>query len=112
MTLEVGSSWVAPLLKRLDKAARMAAAGPWLGGPLSDLPSEIFRRHIHVAPYVEDDIVDLVDAIGAERVLFGSDWPHPEGVAEPLDFLKELVALPDSQVRTIMRDNGVRLLGL
>jgi len=71
-----------------------------------------FRRHVYVAPYPEDDIVRLVEMIGAEHVLFGSDWPHPEGVAEPLAFLKYLEGLSDAQIRTIARDNGVRLLGL
>ena len=32
----------------------------------------------------------LAELIGVERILFGSDWPHGEGLAEPLDFAKEL----------------------
>ena len=35
----------------------------------------------------------LADLIGVERILFGSDWPHGEGVAQPLDFAKELGGL-------------------
>jgi predicted TIM-barrel fold metal-dependent hydrolase len=45
-------------------------------------------------------------------VLFGSDWPHPEGVAAPLDFLEEVETLPDDQIRRIMRENTAGLLGL
>ena len=29
----------------------------------------------------------------SERILFGSDWPHGEGLAKPLDFAKELARL-------------------
>ena len=55
---------------------------------------------------------ELVDAIGAERVLFGSDWPHAEGTREPVDFAESLAGLDDRTVRLIMRDNASELLGL
>jgi predicted TIM-barrel fold metal-dependent hydrolase len=112
VSLENGSSWVRPLLKGVDKAANLASSGPWLGGKLAERPSEVFRRHVYVAPYFEDDIDGLVELIGAEHVLFGSDWPHPEGVPEPLDFVKYLSAMSDKQLRTIMRGNAAGLLGL
>jgi predicted TIM-barrel fold metal-dependent hydrolase len=112
ISLENGSTWVGPLLRGVDKAANLASAGPWLGGKLTERPSEVFRRHVYVAPYFEDDILHLVDLIGADHVLFGSDWPHPEGVPEPLDFVKYLSGLPADQVRTIMRGNAARLLSL
>ena len=44
-------------------------------------------------------------------MLFGSDWPHGEGLAEPLDFVKELHDFDDAEVRKIMRDNALELLG-
>jgi predicted TIM-barrel fold metal-dependent hydrolase len=53
----------------------------------------------------------LADLIGVERVLFGSDWPHGEGLAEPIDFVKELHAFDETEVRKIMRDNALDLLG-
>jgi predicted TIM-barrel fold metal-dependent hydrolase len=63
-------------------------------------------------PYHEDDIVGLCELLGHDRVLFGSDWPHPEGLANPLDFAHGLQKLDESGVRDVMRDNGARLLGL
>ena len=62
-----------------------------------------------VAPYYEDDIRTLVDTIGADHVLFGSDWPHAEGLAEPTDFVHDLQGFSDDEVRLIMRDNGLAL---
>ena len=62
-------------------------------------------------PYCEEDLRALADLIGVERILFGSDWPHGEGLANPLDFEKELGAFDDAEVRRIMRDNCLELLG-
>jgi predicted TIM-barrel fold metal-dependent hydrolase len=39
-------------------------------------------------------------------VLFGSDFPHPEGLAEPREFAAPLASLPARELRAIMRDNA------
>jgi predicted TIM-barrel fold metal-dependent hydrolase len=46
-----------------------------------------------------------------QRILFGSDWPHGEGLAEPLTFSKELTAFSPAEMRMIMCDNVIDLLG-
>ena len=102
-TIESGSEWVAPLVKDLAKSWSMTP-----GGFASD-PVAALRRHVWVAPYYEDDIRTLVDTIGADHVLFGSDWPHAEGLAEPTDFVHDLHGFSDEEVRLIMRDNGLAL---
>jgi predicted TIM-barrel fold metal-dependent hydrolase len=112
MSIENGAGWVAPLLRSLDKAWRSAKGRSGLGGEVVERPSEVFRRHVHVSPFPEDDIPGLIDLIGADRVLFGSDYPHPEGVAEPVEFADELAGQPADVVRRIMRDNNADLLGL
>jgi predicted TIM-barrel fold metal-dependent hydrolase len=112
MSIENGSDWVAYLLKRMDKSFRGQWRVPSIGGPLRDLPSDLFKRHVSVAPFHEDDVVALVDRIGADRVLFGSDYPHPEGVAEPVEFLDRIEGLPAADYRRIARSNTARLLGL
>jgi predicted TIM-barrel fold metal-dependent hydrolase len=43
-----------------------------------------------VNPFWEDGLAELIEAIGSDRVLFGSDFPHPEGLAEPLRFVDDL----------------------
>ena len=53
-------------------------------------PVERIRRHVWVAPYYEDDLERLKHAIGVDHVLFGSDFPHAEGLAVPTDFLHDL----------------------
>jgi hypothetical protein len=56
-------------------------------------PVETFHNNIYIAPFPEDDIVGLVKMIGADRVVLGSDFPHPEGVPEPLAIFDEVNAL-------------------
>ena len=52
----------------------------------------------------------LANFIGADRVLFGSDYPHSEGLAEPADYANQLEGLDDHAVRRIMRENQRELL--
>ena len=63
-----------------------------------------------MAPYYEDDIGVLRDLIGSERILFGSDYPHAEGLAEPISFLDELDGFSSEEIRQIMQANGRSLV--
>jgi predicted TIM-barrel fold metal-dependent hydrolase len=64
-----------------------------------------------VSPYFEDDMPLLKDLLGVDRLLFGSDFPHAEGLPEPLNFVDELEGFSDDEVRKVMRDNAYRLVG-
>ncbi|NIR36476.1 MAG: amidohydrolase, partial [Actinobacteria bacterium] len=50
----------------------------------------------------EEDIPALCDTIGASQVLFGSDFPHAEGLAEPLSFRESLTGLSERDQDLIM----------
>jgi len=104
-TIESGSEWVGPLLKKMAKIHAQGASS----FPGGEDPVESFRRHIWVAPYYEDDIPGLAATIGSERVLFGSDWPHAEGLADPASFVDDLPGFADADIRRIMRDNALSL---
>ena len=111
LSVENGSLYVPYLLKQMNKMNGMGRNGPWLGGRITEKPSEIFRRHVWVSPFHEEDVPALAEVIGADRVLFGSDFPHAEGLAEPRDFVESLAGMSDADVRRIMRDNLHDLLG-
>ncbi|MDW3215290.1 MAG: amidohydrolase family protein [Ilumatobacteraceae bacterium] len=111
MSLENGSLWVPYLLAAMDKMKGMGRRSPWLGGPVLDRPSDICREHLYVSPFHEEDHRPVVELLGADRVVFGSDFPHPEGVAEPIDYLEGLANLPPDAVARIMRHNLNELLG-
>jgi predicted TIM-barrel fold metal-dependent hydrolase len=104
-SIENGSDWMKVLVKHLRKQANQT---PWV---FADDPLETMRRHVWVTPYLEEDLTALAELIGVERILFGSDWPHGEGVAQPLDFEKELGGFDADATRKIMRTNALELLG-
>jgi predicted TIM-barrel fold metal-dependent hydrolase len=112
MSIENGAGWVPALLRGMDKAWRSAKGRTGIGGEVVEKPSEVFRRNVYISPFPEDDIPALMDRIGADRVLFGSDYPHPEGIAEPADFADELAGRDPAEIRQVMRDNNAALLGL
>ena len=105
LSVEYGASWVKPLLTKLDHIARLYSKDMWRFGQPPGTPSEMFRNNVWVAPFYEDDVVDLVATIGAAHVLNGSDYPHPEGLLWPIEFVDELEGLGSEEVRMVMREN-------
>ena len=103
VSIENGSYFVYRLIKRLKKSANNA---PY---HYKEDPVEQLRNNVWIAPYYEDDIRSLADALGSDHVLFGSDWPHAEGLADPHSFVDDLVGFSDAEVRLIMRDNAEAL---
>jgi predicted TIM-barrel fold metal-dependent hydrolase len=103
-SIEAGSDWVAPLIKKLKKAY---AQQPMM---FPHDPVEQLREHLWVAPFYEDDIRALSDALGIDHVLFGSDFPHAEGLADPAAFVKDLDGFTDPEVRQVMLDNAKALI--
>ena len=103
-TVETGSSWVAPLFQKLKKAYAQQTHA------FAEDPIETFRRQIWVSPYYEDDLFELRDLIGAEHMLFGSDFPHAEGLADPVSFVDDLDGFSSEEIRLIMKTNGEALV--
>lgn len=105
-TIEMGCGWVPYLMKRLDHAGGLINRKiTSFGGTLDDRPSEIFKRHVWVAPFPEEDVPGLVEQIGSNHVLMGSDWPHAESVPRPREYVECLKGISDADKQNIMRNN-------
>ncbi|HEX6392531.1 MAG TPA: amidohydrolase family protein [Acidimicrobiales bacterium] len=102
--VENGSNWVRPIMEAFEHAYEFAPQA------FDENPIDVFKRNIYVHPFHEEDPIGLVKLIGAERVLFGSDFPHPEGLADPLTFVDDLKGLSDEEVRLVMGGNLARLM--
>jgi predicted TIM-barrel fold metal-dependent hydrolase len=108
---EFGASWVPHFVYKMDVSRGLGRNGPWIGGKLPERPSEIFRRHVRVAPYPEEDTPKIVADIGnADSIVLGSDWPHAEGYADPAHFVPTIASLPESDQQKILWDNAMDLV--
>jgi predicted TIM-barrel fold metal-dependent hydrolase len=106
VTVENGAMWVPDLLRHLqDGYGKMPFA-------FKQHPVEQFRQNVWVSPFFEDDMQMLREHVGIDRLLFGSDFPHAEGLPEPTDYVKDIVGFSDADVRQVMRDNAHALLGI
>ena len=101
--IENGGTWVGPLLHTLQVTH---AQNP---GMFGRNPVDQFHANVWVAPFVEDDVDDLARHMPVERILFGSDWPHAEGVGHPREFFNNLRNFSDADQRRIMVDNAREL---
>lgn len=107
-SVENGASWVSHLLHEPELTYRR------MPQEFAEHPVEVFRRNVYVNPFWEDDVPALIGEVGADHVLFGSDYPHPEGMAQPLDYFDDLdeAGVSEADQRKIMSTNGNALLGL
>jgi predicted TIM-barrel fold metal-dependent hydrolase len=103
--VENGGEWVAPLMRDLHDVYKKM---PQLF--LED-PVEAFKRNCWISPFHEDDFDELIETMGADHLVFGSDWPHPEGLAQPLSFADHLPnSLSKDEVAGIMGGNLARIM--
>jgi predicted TIM-barrel fold metal-dependent hydrolase len=102
-SVENGADFLRDLFKKLTSTAHK------MPGYFTEDPAESFRRNIWINPFWEDDVHEVVELMGADRVIFGSDWPHIEGMPRPLDYAAELKAFDDETRRKILRDNAREL---
>jgi len=105
--IENGCSWIGPLMRELKGIyKKMPTEFP-------EDPVEVMKRAIHVSPFWEDDFGEIAALLGEDNVLFGSDWPHPEGLAHPKTAVDELLEqFPEETVKKFMGGNLARLLGV
>lgn len=104
-SIESGGDWVPTFLEHLGDVHRKM---PQL---FAEDPVEVFKRQIYVSPFHEDNLDKLIKTIGADHVLFGSDYPHPEGLAEPCTYVDHLPqGLSEEDVRNIMGGNLAKIM--
>jgi predicted TIM-barrel fold metal-dependent hydrolase len=112
--VELTASWVPSFLLHIDGASDFYAARH--GEPfraLSDRPSEYFLRQVRVAALPYEMPNRLVPKVGDDTFMLGSDWPHAEGVADPMAQARRAVAgLAEPARANLLGANAAWLLGL
>jgi predicted TIM-barrel fold metal-dependent hydrolase len=66
-------------------------------------PVDVFNRNVWVHAFHEPDPKGLIDlGIPVDHIMFGSDFPHPEGMEDPLAYAAVVADLPLEQQALIM----------
>jgi predicted TIM-barrel fold metal-dependent hydrolase len=73
-------------------------------------PVEEIKNRLYISPFPEEGVTDLINTMGVDNVLFGSDYPHPEGLARPADYANALGSLSIDDQAKIMGGNLSRLI--
>ncbi|MFA5884276.1 MAG: amidohydrolase family protein [Acidimicrobiia bacterium] len=109
VAVETGASWLGWVMTQADEVYEDHAA--YSKKRLSARPSEFIRRQCHAAFMVDPVAIRNRDVTGVECLVWGNDYPHPEGtwphslaaVAAQFD------GVNDADRDAILRDNAVRL---
>ncbi|MCP4436509.1 MAG: amidohydrolase [Actinomycetia bacterium] len=103
VSVENGSEFLPGLLRALGKSKHRTPKH------YTDDPVDSFREHVWINPFWEDDMVEIIELMGADHVTYGSDWPHMEGMEHPRDILSELDGISEADQRLVLHDNAAAL---
>ncbi len=97
MPVEYQAEWIRPFITRIQRAYEQS---PVL---FDEDPFEVFKRNIYVHIFHEPDPKELIEmGLPADRLMFGSDFPHPEGIADPLAYSDVVEGLSAEDQELIM----------
>lgn len=102
--VEFFSDWMIPMVDQFERAYD---AAPVL---FDENPLEVMRRNIFFHVFSASDPVAVIDRIGVDNCMWGSDFPHPEGLRDPLAFSEAITGYTKDQQRKIMGGTLARLL--
>ena len=108
--LEAGSNWITAWLDRLDHKSEIMR--PF--SPLTLLPSEYFKRQCVISAEPDESLTAaIVEHLGADYVIWASDYPHLDASFHVVDTLRERLArLPQASQEKVLGTNALRFYGL
>jgi len=108
--LEAGSNWITAWLDRLDHKSEVMR--PF--SPLTLLPSEYFKRQCVISAEPDESLTGpVVEHLGADYVVWASDYPHLDASFHVVRTIRErLAGLPDESQHKVLGANALRFYGL
>ena len=101
LPVEFPATWIRPFVNRLKRVAASSAV------LFDEDPFEVFRRNIWIHLFHEPDPQGILDlGLEADHLMFGSDFPHPEGMADPLAY-SEVVSGLDADTQALIMGGSV-----
>jgi predicted TIM-barrel fold metal-dependent hydrolase len=102
--VEFFTDWVRPMVHQFEEAY---ARAPQM---FEEEPMAVVRRNVFLHVFHDPDPMELISMVGVDNCMFGSDFPHPEGLRDPLAFSEEITSMPDSDQERVMGGNLARLM--
>jgi predicted TIM-barrel fold metal-dependent hydrolase len=114
--LEFGAEWLFYVVGRLGHYLPSYRSDPTVRA-MGRLPEKAIEEYLQsgrffIAPEADDPLLlQEIALVGAEHLLFSSDYPHGEGRDNAASEILERTDLSDAQKRQILFDNTVRFCG-
>ena len=107
---ECGVSWIPHILGRMDEEYE----DQFYHLNFSLKPSDYWRRQGYTTFQHETTAADVVHLVGEDNIIWGSDYPHPDGVwPDSRKIIEDDLGRLDGPVRRkITRDNAGKLYGI
>jgi hypothetical protein len=104
--VEFFTDWVRPMVTQFRTAYEKS---PQL---FDEDPMEALRRNVFIHVFHDPDPIELIGLLGVENSMWGSDFPHPEGLRDPLAFSADITSMAFEDQKLVMGGNLARLLGV
>ncbi|HZA23090.1 MAG TPA: amidohydrolase family protein [Dehalococcoidia bacterium] len=76
-------------------------------------PSKYLDRFYYdCLTHSEQVLRHMIDTVGADRIVLGSDWPYDMGIDQPVDWVNSLQSLTQDEKEAILWKNLEKLLGI
>ncbi|MEA2532681.1 MAG: hypothetical protein QOJ93_492 [Actinomycetota bacterium] len=111
LCVEAGCGWAAHLMDRLDEKHELLS---FMGPPLERRPSEYLQTNVwYVAEPEERSIGAMLDLVGEDRILWGSDFPHIDSKLDAADLIRSSIRqLTPQRQAAVLGENAAHLFGL
>ena len=110
VSVEAGCGYAAYLMDRLDEKHHFFRAM----SPLQMRPSDYIRRNCYfVAEPEERTVGAMLELVGEDNILWGSDYPHVDSRLDAAQLIRQSVAgLAEEPRRRVLGENGLRVFGI
>jgi predicted TIM-barrel fold metal-dependent hydrolase len=104
--VEFFTDWVRPMLQQFQVAYE---ATPQL---FDENPLDALKRNVFIHVFHDPNPIEIIRMLGVENSMWGSDFPHPEGLRDPLAFAEQITSMPAEDQKLVMGGNLARLLNV
>jgi predicted TIM-barrel fold metal-dependent hydrolase len=73
-------------------------------------PYEVFKRNIYIHCFRHPNPQELIDLLGIDHVMWGSDFPHMEGLNDPVSYVDVLEGMAEEDKAKVMGGNLSRIM--